>query len=242
VKLEEFILDEFIRRKLDRILSLFGMGSMEVHLSVKNPSLSTDEIEDYPLIKGREMLLRATLADGTMGECFTDKPMNFEGALEDLLEIGTLPSLIAVLNAIMRHRGLIEKTIHCTGDKPRECSRLLCDYLRIIEPEKIGLIGFQPAFIKSLKETFDGDIICTDLNPENVNKTKYGVKILDGRKYNERVMEKADIILVTGSTIANGTFDEIMEMGANKRLIFYGTTIAGIAALKGVERFCPLAE
>ncbi|BAW31470.1 MAG TPA: DUF364 domain-containing protein [Methanothermobacter sp.] len=84
--------------------------------------------------------------------------------------------------------------------------------------------------------------MCTDLNPENINKTKYGVEILDGRKHNKTVIRRSDIIVVTGSTIANGTFKEIMDMGADKRLIFYGTTIAGIAALMGVERFCPLAD
>ncbi len=91
------------------------------------------------------MLLRATLPNGASGECFTDKPMNFKGTLEELLEIGELPSLIAALNALMKHEKLIEKTIHCIGDTPRKCSRLLCNYLQIIEAEKVGLIGFQPA-------------------------------------------------------------------------------------------------
>lgn len=54
----------------------------------------------------------------------------------------------------------------------------------------------------------------------------------------------SDIILCTGSTVANGTINEILELAKkyNKRIIFYGTTIAGVANLFGIERFCELGK
>jgi hypothetical protein len=48
-------------------------------------------------------------------------------------------------------------------------------------------------------------------------------------------------MLITGSTLVNGTIDGLMESALRhqKRAVFYGTTIAGAAYLLGLERLCP---
>ncbi|AAB85420.1 unknown [Methanothermobacter thermautotrophicus str. Delta H] len=107
--------------------------------------------------------------------------------------------------------------------------------------DRVALLGFQPAFVRKLHETFGDRLRVTDLNPGNKGK-KYGVDVFDAKKCNKKIIQNSDVLVVTGSTVANGTFEDIMAMASDKRVIFYGTTIAGLAALMGVERFCPLSE
>ncbi len=44
--------------------------------------------------------------------------------------------------------------------------------------------------------------------------------------------------LVTGTTVVNGTLELILEV-AGAKAVFYGISIAGVAELLGLERFCP---
>jgi hypothetical protein len=45
-------------------------------------------------------------------------------------------------------------------------------------------------------------------------------------------------VLVTGTTVVNETLEAILEM-AQEKAVFYGISIAGVAELLGLERFCP---
>jgi len=57
------------------------------------------------------------------------------------------------------------------------------------------------------------------------------------------MFERCQLILMTGSTLANGTIDRLMENARqhNNRVVIYGTTIAGAAYLLGLERWCSCA-
>ncbi|RLG29411.1 hypothetical protein DRO03_07330 [Methanosarcinales archaeon] len=44
--------------------------------------------------------------------------------------------------------------------------------------------------------------------------------------------------LVTGTTVVNGTLEPILEI-TQEKAVFYGISIAGVAELLGLERFCP---
>ncbi|AIJ05570.1 hypothetical protein JH146_0722 [Methanocaldococcus bathoardescens] len=211
----------------------------DVEIKISDTKLDTARIKDYPLMSGKEILLRANFK-GCYGDAFTDKPVEFKGTIRELLDKGNRAEIIATLNAVMRFLGLIDKTVHCTGDEPEKCAKKLVEYLKELKLKKIGIIGFQPAFVKEIVSNFGSEnVIVSDLNPENVGKIKYGAKIIHG-KYNEELIKNSDVVLATGSTIANETFEEIWELAKkyNKRIIFYGTTIAGMAKILGVERFC----
>jgi len=215
----------------------------EVEIKISDTKLDTTRIKDYPLMSGKEILLRAYFK-GCCGDAFTDKPVEFRGTIRELLDKGNRPEIVATLNAVMRYLGLVDKTAHCVGDEPEKCAKELVEYLKELKPKKIGIIGFQPAFVKEIVNAFGSEnVIVSDLNPENVGKVKYGAKIIHG-KYNEELIKNSDVVLATGSTIANGTFEEIWELAKkyNKRIIFYGTTIAGMAKVLGVERFCTLGR
>ncbi|CAB3288234.1 conserved protein of unknown function [Methanocaldococcus lauensis] len=215
----------------------------EVEIKISDTKLDTTRIKDYPLMSGKEILLRANFK-GCYGDAFTDKPVEFKGTIKELLDKGNRAEIIATLNAVMRYLGLVDRTVHCTGDEPEKCAKELVKYLKELKPKKIGIIGFQPAFVKEIVNAFGSEnVIVSDLNPENVGKIKYGAKIIHG-KYNEDLIKNSDVVLATGSTIANGTFKDIWELAKkyNKRIIFYGTTIAGMAKILGVERFCKLGK
>jgi len=77
-----------------------------------------------------------------------------------------------------------------------------------------------------------------DLDPDNIGQTRHGAYIEGGEAADE-VLEWADMLLVTGTTLANGSIDMFLT---NKPVIFYGTTIAGAASIMGWDRFCPCSS
>lgn len=82
-----------------------------------------------------------------------------------------------------------------------------------------------------------------DLDPENIGKTLNGVTVEDGGKEHDEAIAWADLILCTGSTIANGSIVEYLNyMESGKDVRFYGTTLAGVAYLLGLKRVCFKSE
>ncbi len=82
------------------------------------------------------------------------------------------------------------------------------------------MIGLQPAILENLALTFGTDNVrCTDLNPNNISATKYGAEIWNGRTDTEKLIKWCDLLLATGSTIINNTFDDIREKAWVRRLL-----------------------
>ncbi|MEA1998447.1 MAG: hypothetical protein U9N61_03865 [Euryarchaeota archaeon] len=88
-----------------------------------------------------------------------------------------------------------------------------------------------------------GELKILDLDVENV-----GRKMLGGRssvsscwtavRIWKRCCGGAIQALVTGTTVVNGTLEPILEVTGGKA-VFYGISIAGVAQMLGLERFCP---
>lgn len=103
-----------------------------------------------------------------------------------------------------------------------------------ITAAKIAVIGYQPAFIEALvKEGFTIRVL--DLNIENIGTDNLGVLIEDGVKDYSDVVQWADIILCTGSTL-NGAIENFV--GLDKEVYFYGNTIAGPSKVLGLRKIC----
>jgi hypothetical protein len=77
------------------------------------------------------------------------------------------------------------------------------------------------------------------LDEDNIGQTKFGV-LIQGPDQTQRNVEWCDLALITGSTVANGTIEELMP--ATKPTIFFGVSIAGPAALLGLSRYCPYSS
>lgn len=206
-------------------------------------AIGETEKKDFPILKGKEKLLEADFK-GAKGQAFTDMPGDYCGTLKDIIEMDidsnfNMAIYIATLNAVCRHLEITDNTIHCKDDGPEKCALELASYLeaRFGNP-KIALIGFQPSMLDRLGKSFNVRVV--DLDKNNINTVRYEVLVEDGETYTEDLLKWCDVIIATGSTIANNTITSLFV--DNKPTIFFGTTLAGAAALMGLERYCPCSK
>jgi hypothetical protein len=229
---------------------LIDNALLEESIAVKGRVLKTEEAigspqrQDFPLVKGREKLMQATFK-GAYGQAFTDMPGSFSGKLREITArpLDTnfdLAVLVSSLNAVMRYLGLIDRTVHCKDDEPEQCAKGFVDSIkgRFGPKVKVALVGYQPAFVEHFARAFSLRVL--DLDPDRVGKEFYGVLIEDGLQNMDAALKESELIIATGSTLTNGTFCNYINR--NKPVIFYGTTVAGVAKLLNYERFCLCAQ
>lgn len=202
--------------------------------AIGNPKRS-----DYPLVKGKEKLIEAEFK-GKKGQAFTDLPGVFNGTLKEMTERPLKTNfdraiLIATINAVARHLGTIEKTVHCKNNAPEKCARQLIHYIKNkYGSPKIALIGLQPVMLEQLANHFK--VRVADLDKDKIGKTYSSVQIENGSKNIEELLKWSNLIVATGSTVVNSTITDFLN--DDKPTIFFGTTIAAPAALMGLEHFC----
>ncbi len=207
---------------------------------------------DFPIVEGNEIMIEARFLDGR-GQAFTDSAGAFAGRVDEVMNLPLSANreralFIATLNALLNNLGIIETTLHCLDNAPEDCAAEIVRYirregaLRDREKERVGLIGYNPAIAEALAGAFGAKKVCvTDLNRNNIGGMRQGMKILDGRTQTERLIRRSDAILVTGTTLVNGTFDSIwagIEKEKKKGLVF-GVTASGVCALTGLKWICP---
>ena len=175
---------------------------------------------------------------GSLGQAFTDMYGNFSSRLADIVEMDLTNNFrraifISSLNAVMRHLGLITKSIHCKDEEPRECSYELVKYIeKNYGHPKVAMVGFQPRMVEALSKRFELKV--TDMDQANIGSEKSGV-IIHSPDRTAQHLEWCDIAMVTGTTVVNNTIDQFR---IPKRVIFYGITISGVAKLLGLNNFC----
>lgn len=239
------LIEELKRRWWSRILEN-NLEKTEVKVEARG--LSPEEAigkplrTDYPLLKGREVMIQAELC-GALGQAFTDEPCRYRGSLKDVqrLELHTNKDralFVAVANATYRYLGLVANTLHCKDNGPELCGKKIAEHLASLTSTRarILMIGFQPAIAYHLSRTFE-KLRVTDMDPSNIGREKMGVYI-ESYENNPEAIEWSDVILATGSTIVNGSIDEIVESCKGKKLMFYGVTIASAAYEFDFERLC----
>jgi len=202
--------------------------------------------DDFPILRGKEVLMQA-LYKGFVGQAFCAAKGGFRGTLGEVLELPLAggrerAALIATMNAVLRYLGKVEGTVHCKDDGPRRCAATMADWIKEQDVEKVGLVGLQPALLEALVSALGPErVMVSDL--AEAGSVRCRVRILDGMKA-EEMFESCQLILITGSTLANGTIDSLMgaALSQNCRTVFYGSTIAGAAYLLGLERWCPCSN
>ena len=229
---------------------------LDAQVSVLVKTLTPEEAigepgrRDFPIILGKERVIVAEVL-GARAHAFTDSPGEFVGDLKGVLHLPLTSNrersiYIATLNATLRYLNLIEKTIHCKDEDPERCGKEIAfQLLKRWGKVKVGFIGLNPAIAENLTETFGAEnISITDLNKQNIDSFKYGVKVWDGNELTEKLVKQSDVILITGTTFVNGTFDHIMRCIQNHRkdYLIYGVTGAGICKLMGLNRICPYSR
>lgn len=217
---------------------------IEVKGNVLKPeeAIGVPKRQDYPILKGKEKMMQVEFR-GCKGQAFTDMPGQFSGTINEILNRNIETNfdravLISTLNAVCAYLKICDGTIHCKDDEPEECAQLLVKHIKEeYGSPKIALIGLQPAMLQRLSENFN--VRTVDLDKDKIGSVKFGVKIEDGDKNTEEVLEWCELILATGSTAANNTITNYID---DKPVIFFGTTISATACLKGLNRFCPCSK
>jgi uncharacterized protein (DUF4213/DUF364 family) len=140
----------------------------------------------------------------------------------------------------------VSGTVHCRDEDPERCAIQIAGKVEIhLHWKKIGLVGFNPAIAEELARRFGtARLRITDLDPDNIGTERFGVPIWDGESRAEELIRWADGVLLTGTTMVNGTFDPLWEeMEATRTpAILFGVTAAAMAHLFGFERLCPCAR
>ena len=233
-----------LREALAAALRENGLEAEQISIEVRGltpeQAIGHTQRTDFPILTGKEVMLMAEFR-GAKGQAFTDAPARFEGSLADILGLDLqkdphgMGLFVATLNAVMKYLGRADNTVHCRDGGPEICARHMVDWVaqRYGAP-KIALVGFQPALIGALSQRFSLKVL--DLNPENIGKVKDGCPVLSGDKDRQGVIDWADLVLCTGSTLCNGTIVDYLEL--DKEIVFFGTTLAGAAPILGLKRAC----
>jgi len=236
---------ERLRQSLTQTMKSRGWDREEVRVRARTLTpqevIGDPEDRDYPLIKGRERMMAAEFR-GFQGQAFTDRFGDFQGSLADVAGLELTSNyrravFLAALNAVLRAEGLIQGTRHCRDDAPPRCAARLAELVaqRFGAP-KVALIGLQPRMAQALGARFSLRI--TDLDRDNLGRERFGVTV-EGPEKTEEVLDWCDLALITGTTFSNAS---AADMARGKPTIFYGVTVAGPAAVLGLERFCPLSS
>jgi len=242
------MMDRFYQQLKKRVFDLWKEeGLLSERIQIRARALSTKEAignpehQDFPIQKGKEKLMQATFMDAG-GQAFTDMYGDYEGTLEQVLNLPMENNhqravFVASLNAVLRQMGRIEGSIHCRDEEPVTCGKALVPYLSDrYRGARITQVGFQPRMVEILAPAHPLRVL--DMDPDNIGARKFGV-IIESADHTEEAVDWADLLLVTGTTLANGTITPLLD---KKPTIFYGTTVAGAAHLMGWERFCPCSH
>ena len=230
-------------------------GLLDDHVSITTRTLSTEEAvgkpvyDDLPILRGKEVMIQAEFRDAK-GHAFTSAPSSWEGTIRELLELpldtNQARSLLsAAMNAVLRFLGRIDRTVHCHSEDITRCGEqmaeeLLKQYGRI----SIGVVGYQPGLVAGLAKHFGPERVrVVDLLEENLGRRVDDIEIWDGLTRSEDLFRESDLVLATGSTVANGTVDELLNLSRRHHtpLLLYGVTSAGVCHLLDLPRLCLLA-
>jgi uncharacterized protein (DUF4213/DUF364 family) len=226
---------------------------IDADVSVLVKTLSPEEAigqpgrRDFPIVVGKERVIEAEF-DGAKAHAFTDSPKEFIGKVNEVMNLplitnGQRAIFIATMNAVLKHLNIIRATLHCRDNEPEQCAKEIAQFIRErYGVKKVGLVGLNPAILESLSNTFGAENVkITDLNRQNIGTMKYGVEVWDGGIMTEELVNNSDLVLMTGTTFVNGTFDAILDYVRhfNKEYLVYGVTSAGICKLMALNKICP---
>jgi len=245
---------EEARQKFFAVVKDHGLQSEEVEVTIGTLSaeqaIGSPSRQDFALLEGREVMIEAQFK-GSFGQAFTEHPQGFKGSLSQVQDLSLATAsnraiFISTLNAVSAHLDMVTGVRHCRDGEPERCgSQVALCLQQSFGNIEVGLIGFQPAIMENLIERFGvHNVQCSDLNPRNIGSHKFGVEIKDGRIKNLDVIRWCNLLLVTSSAIINNTFDALRNetLSQGKPVIMYGVSGAGVSALLGLDRVCPLAH
>lgn len=175
------------------------------------------------------------------GEAYTETPASFSGTLEEALSLqpgerGLDARMVASVNAVMHYLGFAPGIWPEDAQSRMQHADRLCSHItEHYGKDHIVLIGYDGYLVKRFME--EGlDFWTLDRDPEHITKDRFHHVIVNSGRYNrEAAFAWGRILIVTGSTLCNGTIVQYLNSG--KELLFYGVTIGGAAALLDLPWF-----
>ena len=237
--------DKFLRLAEENSL-LDNEIIIKTHILKPTEAIGNPGRRDFPLLKGKEVMVQASFIE-MKGQAYTDSPSEFSGPLRDVVKLSLDDSrqkalFIASLNAVMRYLHPDITTVHCKNNEPEECAEEMMTHIKTLNPHSVGIIGLQPAILDAMVKILGKEnVTCIDRDEGNRDQVKYGVHIGWGDKEGmERIFKYSDLVLATGSSVANGSLVDILNIARNHNssLYFYGVTIVGTARLMGLNQLC----
>lgn len=238
---------EQAKQKFLELVGKTDFHDIEVHIHCK--ALTPEEAignpldEDYPIQKGKERIIEADFL-GAKGQAFSDAYFDYSGKVRDILALNLDTNarraiFVASLNAIMARMKLIPPAVHCKDQDLLKCADHFAGFLqkRLPQAEKVLLVGLQPRLLERLAQA--KRVRVCDLNPDNIGTEKCGI-LIDGPDAFAANAQWADTVVSTGSTVVNGTIDDIVR--ASRDVYFYGVTITGAAKLLGLKQYCLMVD
>lgn len=242
---------ERAREALKQIVEQEGFLGQGVRVSARplspGEAIGTPARRDFPILVGKERMIEAIFC-GTRAQAFTDSPGELEGTLAEVLELELSSNqnraiFVATLNAVLGHLGRVDCTVHCRDDEPEACGEEIAD--TILERHglvTVGLIGLNPAIAENLVRVFGPEgVLIADLNPDNIGEDRFGVRVWDGGDRTMELIDRSAVVLVTGTTLQNDTFEGIWSLihARGKAGYLFGVTGGGVCALNSIPRLCP---
>ena len=233
------ILYDALKKALKEKIIFHDLADKPIDITCKalsaEQAIGTPDHDDYPIIKGREVMVEADFLNAK-GQSFTDEFENRAYRVKDLLTMDLSTnreraSFIAGLNAVYRHLGLADKTIHCKDKEPVLCAEKLSDI--IPKDSKVLLVGHQPRFLEKLSSYCQ--VRAVDLDKDNIGKEFFNITI-EPQENTQEAIKWCTMIFATGSTIVNNTISNFID--ADKPAVFYGVTICAPAKILNLTTFC----
>ena len=180
----------------------------------------------------------ATIADfkGAKGEAYSETPAEFYGTLEELLAYplagrGIDARVLAGINAVMKYLGLLDNAVYSEDPEARKkyADQIFAEVTEKYGRDHIVLVGYDGYIVKRFMEE-PLDFWTMDRNPDNITKDRFFHVIVNSGKPNrDSCFAWAKILIVTGSTLCNGTILPYLECENDVK--FYGATFAGASQL-----------
>jgi hypothetical protein len=240
----------------ERLSTLLASRNYDLSTPVIVAPLSMDDAlgalvnPEFAHARGDERVLQARVGD-SIGQAFTHRPSNWNGTVADALHLDLAhlrerAIFVAMQNAVMRSLGLCGATAHCRDEDPTRCGPVIAHELAArFHQVRVVLIGLQPAILRALVARFGADAVrVADLCAERIGTWPSDVLVYDAERDLASLIDWCEVGLATGSSLVNGTIDEIRDrfQAASKPVLFYGNTISAAAALVSLDRICPFGR
>ena len=239
------------RRAFEGLIRKHRLRDIEVTVVARpltpEEAIGKPQRRDFPIIEGKERVIEARVL-GMSGHAYTDSPGEFSGKIREVLELPLISNqdraiYIATLNATMRYLNLVDGTVHCRDEDPELCATEISTFIMDRWGQTtVGLIGMNPAIAEALVRTFGSDNVrISDLNTDHIGTSRFGVRIMDGHTMTGTLIGQSRLILVSGTTLVNATFESIFDAihSHGRNYLVYGVTASGISELAGLNRICP---